>query len=96
MDKLSKNEILNKLKELDSWVYEQSKLRRIFLFSDFNKAFKFMTLVALEADRMDHHPEWSNIYNKVKVDLVTHEASGVTEKDFILAKSMDEVANMIL
>jgi len=96
MDKLSKNEILNKLKELDSWVYEQSKLRRIFLFSDFNKAFKFMTLIALEADRMDHHPEWSNIYNKVKVDLVTHEASGVTEKDFILAKSMDEVANMIL
>ena len=55
-----------------------------------------MTLIALEADRMDHHPEWSNIYNKVKVDLVTHEASGVTEKDFILAKSMDEVANMIL
>jgi len=96
MDKLSKNEILNKLKELDSWVYEQSKLRRIFLFSDFNKAFKFMTLIALEADRMDHHPEWSNIYNKVKVDLVTHEASGVTEKDFILAKSMNEVANMIL
>jgi 4a-hydroxytetrahydrobiopterin dehydratase len=55
-----------------------------------------MTLIALEADRMDHHPEWSNVYNKVKVNLVTHEVSGVTEKDFILAKSMDEVANMIL
>ena len=55
-----------------------------------------MTLIALEADRMDHHPEWSNVYNKVNVNLVTHEVSGVTEKDFILAKSMDEVANMIL
>jgi 4a-hydroxytetrahydrobiopterin dehydratase len=71
-------------------------LKRIFVFSDFIDAFKFMTLIALEAERMDHHPEWSNIYNKVIVNLMTHEVSGVTEKDFILAKSMDKVANIIL
>ena len=71
-------------------------LKRIFQFSDFNAAFGFVARVALAADKMDHHPEWSNIYNKVIVNLVTHEVSGVTEKDFILAKSMDKVANIIL
>ncbi|MFQ3333757.1 MAG: 4a-hydroxytetrahydrobiopterin dehydratase [Woeseiaceae bacterium] len=96
MSKLNKKEILIKLKENNSWSYEDSMLKRIFVFSDFIDAFKFMTLIALEAERMDHHPEWSNIYNKVIVNLVTHEVSGVTEKDFILAKSMDKVANIIL
>ena len=96
MSKLNEKEILTKLKENGSWTYKDSMLKRVFIFSNFIDAFKFMTLIALEADRMDHHPEWSNVYNKVKVNLVTHEVSGVTEKDFILAKSMDEVANMIL
>ena len=96
MDKLNKKEILIKLKELDSWVYEHSKLQRVFVFSDFNEAFKFMTLMALEAERINHHPEWFNIYNKVTVSLVTHEVSGISEKDFLLAKSMDEVANLMI
>ena len=96
MDKLNKKEILIKLKELDSWVYEHSKLKRVFVFSDFNEAFKFMTLIALEAERINHHPEWFNIYNKVTVNLITHEVSGISEKDFLLAKSMDEVANLMI
>ena len=96
MDKLNKKEILIKLKELDSWVYEHYKLQRVFVFYDFNEAFKFMTLMDLEAERINHHPEWFNIYNKVTVSLITHEVSGISEKDFLLAKSMDEVANLMI
>jgi len=63
-----------------------------FRFKDFNAAFGFMTRVALKADKMDHHPEWSNVYNKVEVVLTTHDAGGVTEKDVELAAFMDEAA----
>lgn len=65
---------------------------RAFKFADFNAAFGFMTRVALRADQLDHHPEWSNVYNRVDVLLATHDADGVTELDVELAKFMDEVA----
>ena len=67
-------------------------IEKSFRFSDFNAAFGFMTRVALMADKLDHHPEWSNVYNRVEVLLTTHDADGVTGLDVALAKFMDEAA----
>lgn len=67
-------------------------ITRTFVFADFNAAFGFMTRVALKADQMDHHPEWSNVYNRVEVLLTTHDADGVTGLDLELARFMEAVA----
>ncbi|KAF4713393.1 putative pterin-4-alpha-carbinolamine dehydratase [Perkinsus olseni] len=68
------------------------KISRNFKFRNFNEAFGFMTRVALYAEKADHHPNWYNVYNKVDVELSTHDAGGVTEKDFSLAEKMDKIA----
>lgn len=65
---------------------------RTLTFADFNAAFGFMSRVALKAEVMDHHPEWSNVYNRVEIVLTTHDAGGVTEKDLTLARFIDAVA----
>jgi 4a-hydroxytetrahydrobiopterin dehydratase len=80
--------------KLTGWkaVDGRDAITRQFKFADFNAAFGFMTRVALKADKMDHHPEWSNVYNKVDVVLTTHDAGGVTDKDIELATFMDEAA----
>ena len=83
------------LKRLPGWVggsQGRDVIRRTYVFNDFNAAFGFMTRVAMMADKLDHHPEWSNIYNKVEVTLATHDADGVTELDVTLATFMDEAA----
>jgi len=67
-------------------------IARSFKFRDFNAAFGFMTRAALVAEKMDHHPEWSNVYNRVDVVLSTHDAGGLTERDVTLAKAMDQLA----
>jgi 4a-hydroxytetrahydrobiopterin dehydratase len=74
------------------WTREQTRdaITREFLFADFKRAFAFMTQVALAAEKADHHPEWSNVYNKVRVTLTTHDAGGVTQKDLDLARVADE------
>jgi 4a-hydroxytetrahydrobiopterin dehydratase len=79
------------LKDLLKWtdVSGRDAITRKFEFKDFNAAFAFMTRVALLAEKMDHHPEWLNVYNKVEVTLSTHDASGVTEKDIEMAKAME-------
>jgi 4a-hydroxytetrahydrobiopterin dehydratase len=64
-------------------------IARKFVFKDFNQAFGFMTRVALTAEKMDHHPEWSNVYRTVEVTLSTHDASGLTKKDIALAEAME-------
>lgn len=71
---------------------DASAIKRSFRFADFNEAFGFMARVALAAEKADHHPEWSNVYNRVDILLTTHDAGGLTEKDFALAKAIDAAA----
>ena len=80
------------MERLNGWRIEAGKLRRDFKFSGFVEAFGFMTRVAIVAEKMDHHPEWSNVYNRVSVDLTTHDVGGITELDFALAEQMQSMA----
>ena len=82
------------LASLPSWTAapHRDALEKTFRFKDFNAAFGWMTRVALAAEKLDHHPEWSNVYNRVDVVLTTHDADGVTELDISLAHLMDEAA----
>ena len=90
--RLSDAEIAKALAELPGWRIENGKLHREWRFADFNAAFGFMTRVALEAERMNHHPEWSNVWNRVVVDLTTHDSGGVTASDVALARKMEKLA----
>ena len=90
--KLSPAELDAELRALEGWSLADGKLHREFRFADFSEAFAFMTRVALEAEKRDHHPDWSNVWNRVVVDLVTHDSGGVTEKDVSLAKRIGELA----
>lgn len=91
---LSGNERRKALEGLSGWheVSGRDAITKTFTFRDFNAAFGWMSRVALTAEKMDHHPEWSNVYKTVEVTLSTHDAGGVTENDVQLAKSMDEFA----
>lgn len=93
-EKLSAELRKEALAELPGWaeVSGRDAITRALTFADFNAAFAFMTRVALMAESMDHHPEWSNVYNKVSVTLTTHDAGGVTDKDVALALFIDKVA----
>lgn len=74
------------------WIEEDNKLKRDFTFKDFSEAFAFMTRVAILAEKQNHHPYWSNVYNKVSIELNTHDAGNiVTEKDHTLAKAIDSL-----
>lgn len=88
---LSPGEIAARLESLPGWRSSDGGLRRDFVFEDFAEAFAFMTRVALAAEKMDHHPEWSNVYSRVSVALTTHDAGGVTELDFRLANLMQRL-----
>jgi 4a-hydroxytetrahydrobiopterin dehydratase len=89
--KLSKQEVTAGLSKLDGWRLVKGNLHRIFEFKDFRQAFGFMRRVAVAADRMDHHPDWSNAYNKVTIDLSTHSAGGLTKNDFELAGKIQKI-----
>ena len=91
--KLSQDRITLLLTELSGWQLDGEQIKKSFQFRDFQHAFAFMTAAALHAERHDHHPDWSNCYNRVEVSLSTHDAGGITEKDFALARCMEEVAN---
>ena len=94
MPKPAKIPIKTALAELPDWMAAKGReaIVRSFKFADFNAAFGFMTEVALSASSLDHHPEWSNVYNRVEVLLTTHESGGVTARDIKLAKIMDAAA----
>ena len=91
-NKLDDAEIDRRLKDLQGWTLAAGKLHREYRFADFVAAFGFMASVALAAEGMNHHPEWCNVYNTVRVDLVTHDAGGITELDFRLASRMEGLA----
>jgi 4a-hydroxytetrahydrobiopterin dehydratase len=90
--RLDARELEQALAELPGWSLAGGKLHREYRFADFNAAFGFMTRVALEAERLNHHPEWSNVWNRVVVDLVTHDSGGITTSDVALARKMEAFA----
>ena len=94
MAKLTQDELKAALAGLSGWsiARDGAAIARSFKFTDFDTAFAFMTRAALLAAKMDHHPEWFNVYNKVDVTLSTHDADGVTQKDIEMAKAMDGFA----
>jgi 4a-hydroxytetrahydrobiopterin dehydratase len=91
ISKASDNQILEFIDTHSAWQIKNKKLHQEFVFKNFIEAFGFMTQAALIAEKTDHHPEWFNVYKKVDVDLTTHEAGGITERDFTLATAMDAI-----
>ena len=89
--RLSDLQIAADLQDLGGWNVVNGSLHRVFEFKDFSQAFGFMTRVALAAEKMDHHPDWSNSWNKVTVDLATHSAGGITKNDFDLAGKIQQI-----
>ena len=89
---LAPDEVQRRLADLDGWTVRAGKLHREYRFGDFVEAFGFMAGAALVAERMNHHPEWFNVWNTVRVDLTTHDAGGITAKDFELAQAMEQLA----
>ena len=94
MAKLTEMERDEALAELAGWTHDAARdaIRRSFKFGDFGEAFGFMARVAMEAEKADHHPEWSNVWNKVDILLTTHDAGGLTAKDVALARRIDAIA----
>lgn len=94
-NRLNEEELQRALAELIGWqkVENREAISRNFTFKDFNAAFGFMTRAALYAEKMDHHPEWFNVYNRVDVTLSTHSEDGVTEMDVKLARKMNSLAD---
>ena len=76
---------------LKGWIFENGMIKRDFKFENFVAAFSFITSVAMEAEKMDHHPEWNNVYNQVTIALNTHSAGGITQLDFDLASKIDNL-----
>lgn len=90
--KLSEAEIAAFLRQSDGWVVDKGKLHREYLFPDFIHAFGFMATAAIAIEKMNHHPEWFNVYNRVRVYLTTHDSGGITSKDVNLAVTLDALA----
>ena len=91
MMRLSSEQISEQLKNIPGWSVKEEKLHKDFEFESFNQAFGFMTRAAMEIEKMNHHPEWFNVYNKLTVDLTTHDAGGITENDIGLAKILNSL-----
>ncbi len=92
MTRLSQEEIDEELKSLEGWSVVNEKLHKEFLFDNFNQAFGFMTRAAMEIEKMNHHPEWFNAYNRIIIELTTHDAGGITKNDVNLAKILNSLA----
>jgi 4a-hydroxytetrahydrobiopterin dehydratase len=90
--KLSPSDVAARLPKLSGWTLEAGKLHKSFTFKDFVEAWRFMSAVALVAEAMGHHPDWSNVWNRVTVDLNTHDVGGLTTLDFELAARMEALA----
>ncbi len=94
MDLSNEQAINDFLASFDTWAVSNDKLHKEFKFENFVQAFGFMSMVAIHAEKNNHHPEWFNVYNKVTVDLTTHDSGGITEKDISLAITMEGLAGL--
>jgi len=92
--KLTDEELDDALEKLDGWSVEAGKLHKEYGFTDFVEAFGFMASVALAAEKKNHHPEWFNVYDTVRIDLSTHDVGGITTWDVELAEEMDRIAGL--
>ena len=88
---MADDEIRKEISSLEGWSVRDGKLHKDFEFSSFNEAFGFMTRAAMEIEKMNHHPEWLNVYNRLSVDLMTHDAGGITQNDVRLARILDSL-----
>jgi 4a-hydroxytetrahydrobiopterin dehydratase len=95
MKKMKHTEVAAALKKLPDWRVKSGKLHREYKFPDFPHAFGMMATAAPAIEKMNHHPEWSNVYNQVTVDLSTHDAGGITQKDFDLAALLEGIAKKL-
>jgi len=91
MMRLSESDIKKELEKLVGWNVKNDKLHKEFQFDNFNQAFGFMTRAAMEIEKMNHHPEWFNVYNRITVDLTTHDAGGITNNDVNLARILNSL-----
>ena len=89
--RLSELEIKEELKQLSEWSIKNDKLHKEFKFDNFNQAFGFMTRAAMEIEKMNHHPEWFNVYNRITIELTTHDAGGITKNDVNLARILNSL-----
>lgn len=94
--KLSESELSSALDALPGWTVAGGKLHREYLFPDFVHAFGFMATSSLVIEKMNHHPEWSNVWNRVTIDLTTHDSGGITAQDTALAASLELIAGRML
>ncbi|ALM06728.1 MULTISPECIES: 4a-hydroxytetrahydrobiopterin dehydratase [Sediminicola] len=91
MKKLTTEEINERLDQLDGWDYTEKAIQTTFEFADFKETFSIMTRIAFECEAQNHHPEWTNVYKTLTIRLSTHDADGVTEKDFKLAATIENI-----
>ena len=91
LTKLSDDQIKKELSDLPGWSIVNGKLHKDLVFKDFIEAFGFMSTAALHIEKMNHHPEWFNVYNKIKVDLTTHDEGGITQNDINLARILNSL-----
>ena len=94
MKKLNTKEINQKLTSMTEWALKNDALEKTLYFKDFTDAMSAMQRIAFEAERLNHHPEWFNVYNKLNIRLRTHDAKGITNKDFILAELIDNIVTL--
>ena len=93
MEKLTTEEIENRLRDLKGWEFNENALETTFEFDNFKEAFTLMTRIAFECEAANHHPDWTNVYNRLHIRLNTHDAGGVTKKDFKLAQTIEALVS---
>lgn len=93
MNKLTQDQVVAELSKLNGWKLKKDAIEKSFLFGDFKQAFSAMTHIAFEAETLQHHPDWTNVYNRLTITLSTHDAGGLTLKDFELAGKIEEAVN---
>lgn len=91
MEKISDQKVGEELTKLLGWSIKNGKLHKDFMFEDFIETFGFMTRAAIHIEKMNHHPEWFNVYNKLSVDLITHDSGGITQNDLALARILNSL-----